>query len=62
MNDKLRYTGKTVVLVSMDDPQAPPQGTKGVVEFVDDAGQLHVRWENGSTLALVPAEDKFVVL
>ena len=43
----------------MDDPQAPPSGTKGVVMFVDDIGQIHVKWETGSTLALNVKLDSF---
>lgn len=54
--------GVVVVLDWMDDPHAPPVGTKGVVEFVDDAGQIHVRWENGSSLALIVGEDEFHVV
>lgn len=56
------YLGKTVELISMDDSQAPPQGTRGKVVFVDDAGQVHVKWENGSSLALIPGVDKFKVV
>ena len=41
----------------MDDIQAPPVGTKGVVRVVDDAGTIHVNWENGSTLGAVYGED-----
>lgn len=29
---------------------------------VDDQGQLHMNWENGGSLALVPGEDDFHVL
>ena len=36
-----------------------PPGLKGKVDMVDDAGQIHVNWENGSSLALVPAVDSF---
>lgn len=57
-----QYIGKKIELVRMDDPQAPPRGTKGEVWHVDDRGQLHVRWENGSGLALIPGIDKFIVL
>ena len=28
-----------------------PAGTKGTVVCVDDAGQLHMQWDNGRTLA-----------
>lgn len=49
-----------VLLNHMDDPYAPvPPGTKGTIQFVDDIGQLHMNWDNGRTLALVPGEDDF---
>ena len=32
---------------------------KGTVKFVDDAGQVHMSWENGSSLALNIDEDTF---
>ena len=60
--DFLRKTypvGCKVELHFMDDPQAPPSGTKGEVMFVDDIGQIHVKWENGSSLALIPGVDSF---
>ena len=54
--------GTRVELVSMDDPQAPPRGARGTVTGVDDAGLVHVSWDTGSTLALVPGEDGFRAL
>ena len=42
--------GTRVELVQMDDPQAPPIGTLGTVEGVDDIGSIMVRWDNGSGL------------
>lgn len=45
----------------MEDPYHPvPDGTEGNVEFVDDAGQIHMKWDNGRTLALIPGIDEFV--
>ena len=49
--------GSRVVLVRMDDVQAPPVGTKGTVVFVDDTATIHVEWDNGSTLGVVYGED-----
>ena len=37
-------------------------GVCGTVESVDNAGQLHVKWDNGSTLAINPEVDKFAIL
>lgn len=52
--------GTRVELTHMADPYAPvPPSTKGIVQVVDDAGQLHVAWDNGRTLALIPGEDEF---
>lgn len=43
----------------MDDSQAPPPGTKGTVAYVDDIGQIGVKWDSGSSLSLIPGEDSF---
>ena len=52
--------GTRLVLLSMDDPYAPvPSGTKGTIVHVDDAAQIHMKWDNGRTLALVHGEDSF---
>ena len=56
---KMYPVGCKVELHFMDDPQAPPSGTKGEVMFVDDIGQIHVKWETGSSLALIPGVDSF---
>ena len=49
--------GTRVELVSMDDRQAPPPGTKGTVIGVDDIGNLLMKWDNGSGLNVVYGED-----
>ena len=55
--------GTRIRLNSMNDPYAPvTPGTEGVVDVVDDDGQLHMKWDNGRTLALIPGEDSFTVL
>ena len=54
--------GTKVELLAMDDPQAPPMGTTGEVIGVDDAGQLLVRWETGSSLSLIPGVDSFRIV
>lgn len=49
--------GSRVELVRMDDVQAPPIGTRGTVQGVDDTGSLMMRWDNGSGLNVVWGED-----
>lgn len=52
--------GTRIMLLAMEDPFAPvPSGTRGTVKFVDDIGQLHMSWDNGRSLSVVPGEDSF---
>ena len=49
-----------IELNHMDDPYHPvPEGTLGTVKHVDDAGQIHVKWDNGRSLAIIPGVDDF---
>ncbi|MDD3229253.1 MAG: DUF4314 domain-containing protein [Oscillospiraceae bacterium] len=55
--------GTRIRLDHMDDPYAPiPAGTEGMVQAVDDAGQLVMKWDNGRSLSLIPSEDYFSVI
>lgn len=52
--------GTRVRFVKMpDDPLPPPEGTMGTVVGIDDAGQIMVRWDSGSSLSLIPGMDRF---
>lgn len=35
------------------------KGLKGTVNFIDDAAQIHMCWNNGRSLALIPGVDSF---
>lgn len=54
--------GIKIKLINMDDVQAPPTDTIGVVDFVDDAGTIHMKWENGSTLGIIYGLDEFEII
>lgn len=45
-----------------EDPDPVPAGTEGVIDRVDDLMQLHVRWDNGRALALIPGVDQYEIL
>ena len=58
-----RYpAGTRVELISMNDPQAPPAGTKGTVTGIDDIGSILVSWDNGSSLNVIPGEDVIKII
>lgn len=52
--------GTKLKCIHMDDPFHPiPPGTVGEVSHIDDAGTIHMKWQSGSSLALVPGVDTF---
>ena len=52
--------GTEVELIEMNDPYRDmPPGLRGAIEYIDDAGNAHIRWENGSSLAAVYGVDRF---
>ena len=50
--------GTRVELLRMDDPQAPPIGTRGTVRGVDDSGSVMVAWDTGSSLHVLFGVDE----
>lgn len=61
---KERYPRGTRIelLSAMVDQQGIEKGAKGTVIEVDDIGTIHMEWDNGSGLGLIPGEDNFKVL
>ena len=63
---KIRDTykpGTLIELEKMDDPYTSLKaGNRGTVDFVDDAGQIHMKWETGSSLAIIPGVDVFRIV
>lgn len=61
--EALRYdypSGCRIKCLNMNDPyHAVPSGTMGTVNYVDDAGTIHMNWDNGQSLGLIPGEDSF---
>ena len=55
--------GTRICLDKMEnDPFPVLPGTKGTVRFVDDAGNIIMKWDSGGSLSLIPGEDKFHVI
>lgn len=54
--------GTRIRLLGMpNDPAPVPPGTEGVVTGGNGA-QMHVRWDNGRSLMLLPGEDSYEVV
>ena len=59
-----QYPGGTKIrLISMRNEKYPIlPGTIGEVTHIDDMGSIHMKWQNGSSLAIIPEVDSFKVL
>jgi len=52
--------GRRVQLEHTDDEYTDlVPGDRGTVRFVDDLGTVHVEWDTGSTLGLIPGVDRW---
>ena len=51
--------GTRICLDHMEDLCPVESGTCGEVQFVDDAGTLHCKFDNGRTLGVIPNVDQF---
>ena len=54
--------GMRVRLINMDDPHGVDEGMEGTIQKIDGLGTLHVKWDDGSTLGLIPMEDEYDLL
>jgi hypothetical protein len=57
--------GSEVELIRLNDETSDlkkKKGDRGIIQSVDDTGQIHVDWYNGSSLALVYQLDEFIVI
>ena len=56
-------SGTKIRLIEMDDPYSHLKpGEIGTVMHIDDMGQIHMWWESGSNLALIPDVDRFEIV
>jgi len=59
----LMLTGLRVRLISTTDPYTElKSGDEGTIDFIDDIGTILVRWDNGSSLGLIPGEDRYKIV
>jgi len=55
--------GKRIRCIEMkNDPDPIESGSEGTVTYVDDAGNIHIVWDNHRTLALIHGVDKYQII
>ncbi len=57
MNSEIKIGDKIKILSMQDEPQY--EGKTGIVEFIDDIGQIHGSWGG---CALIPEVDKYEII
>lgn len=56
-------TGKRIEIVRLEDPYTDLKpGDKGTCRGVDDMGHILMKWDNGSSLNIIPEMDEFDVI
>ncbi|MBO5435946.1 DUF4314 domain-containing protein [bacterium] len=54
--------GEKIRLISIKNEPQMPSGLEGIIETIDGIGQIHVKWDNGSSLALNIDADEFELI
>lgn len=56
-------TGKRIKLIRMEDPYTNlKNGDEGTINGIDDMGNVLVKWDNGSSLSILPEIDEYEIL
>ena len=54
--------GMRIRMLHMDDQHGVDEGMEGTIVRIDDLGTLHVHWDDGSQLGVIPELDKYELL
>ena len=54
--------GMRIRMLHMDDQHGVDEGMEGTIMRIDDLGTLHVHWDDGSQLGVIPELDKYELL
>ncbi len=60
--DPVAKQGMRIRMQMMDDDRPISSGMEGTIKRIDSLGTLHVKWDNGRTLGVIPNEDKYELL
>ena len=56
---RTKYSAGTKVYLIHMEGEELPAGSIGTVRYTDEMGQLHVLWEQGMEICLIPGSDSF---
>jgi hypothetical protein len=57
------FVGKRIKLIAMNEEPNPVEpNTMGTIRLIDGIGQIHVDWDNGRSLAVVPEIDEYEII
>lgn len=55
--------GKRIRMIEMVEDLYPiPSGAEGTIKYTDSMGTIHVGWDNGRGLGVIPNKDKYEIL
>lgn len=61
--DPMAKIGMRIRMLNMDDEQDPiDDGLEGTIVAIDDLGTLHVKWDDGRKLGVIPNIDEYQLL
>ena len=60
--DPMAKVGMRVRMLSMDDKLPVDEGMEGTIHNIDDLGTLHVKWDDGRSLGVIPGIDNYQLL
>lgn len=61
--DPMAKIGMRVRLIQMvDDPNPIDGDLEGTIDHIDDLGTLHINWDDGRKLGLIPGVDEYQLL
>ena len=60
----LELKGKRIRMTETmsNDPQPILKGQEGTIHHTDDLGTIHVNWDNGRRIGVIPNIDKYEIL
>ena len=63
LNNITYKVGDRIKLISMvQDPHPIAPESTGVIDLIDDLNQIHVKWDCGRYLAIIPDIDSFELI